>query len=91
MDTSQILTECVVYINKRNNEKSASNKTYMLRYQYIVESNFNRAARWQPTREEGRKRKNDHNALLGYMLVPGLGQIRTVIFLNRWLSSVASD
>ena len=38
-----------------------------------------------------RRRKNDHNALLGYILVPGHGQIYMVIFLNRWLSLVASD
>ena len=33
------------------------------------------------------RRKNYHNALLGYILKWGLGQIRTVIFLNRWLES----
>ena len=34
-----------------------------------------------------RRRKNDHNALLGYILRHGLGQFQKVILLNHWLES----
>ena len=38
-----------------------------------------------------RRRKNDHNALLGYMLVSGLRQIRLFFLIVGGESEAASD